>query len=175
MAQAQRKVVVRSKGGLLTWGYLPSRGFLLDGRAELMGVDGRVISLFMSEIKTIAYVRDFNLTDSADPERMGRMTFSGRPRSGGLWLRLWFAEDDVVEGVAEFDLAAVDALADDGGLSISPPDGRGNTLRLFVPRTALIRVETLGWISSAAKVKPAKPKKAIEGQGGLFEPEPDGY
>jgi hypothetical protein len=100
---------------------------------------------------------------------MGRRSFLGRPRTGGLWVRLTFANDDVLEGVTDFDLATLDGLAGDGGLMLSPPDGRGNTLKLFVPRTALQRVEVLGWIAAGAKSKPElKTKQAVEGQTDLF-------
>lgn len=167
MAGSQKKVVVRSFGGELAWGYLPGSGFLSGDEVALMDPAGRVKSIFISDIQWIAYVRDFNLDDRSEPERMGRRTFLGRPRTGGLWLRLRLRDDAVIEGLSEFDLGALEGLLEDRGLMLSPPDGRGNTLRLFVPRAAMQAVEVLGWVSSAPK--PArKAKEAEEGQPGLF-------
>ena len=167
MAGGQKKVVVRSFGGELAWGYLPASGFVTTDYVDLMDPSGRVKSLTFSKIQWIAYVRDFNLDDPAEPERMGRKTFPGRPRTGGLWVRLTLQNDEVVEGLAEFDLGALEGLVEDRGLSMTPPDGRGNTLRLFIPRAAMKGLEVLGWVSSAPKV--SKAKKPEEGQPGLFE------
>ena len=167
MAGSQKKVVVRSFGGEVAWGYLPSGGFLAGEEVELMDPAGRLKSIPLNGIQWIAYVRDFNLDDRNDPEHMGRKTFLGRPRSGGLWLRLRLRDDAVIEGLSEFDLAALGSVVEDGGLMLTPPDGRGNTLRLFVPRAALKTVEVLGWISSAPK-PPKKVKVVEEGQPGLF-------
>jgi len=166
MAAAQKKVILRVSGGGLAWGYLPQEGFLRDGMVELMGVDGKVIPIVISEIRTIAYVRDFNLDDQSDPERMGRRTFAARPRGEGLWLRLSFNEMEPLEGLAEFGLGMMDSLMGEQGLFLTPPDTRGNTLRVFVPRAAIRAVEVLGYVTAPSK-KAAKAK--VEGQAGLFE------
>jgi hypothetical protein len=167
MASAQKKVIVRAAEGGLAWGYLPTEGFLRSGMVELMGVNGKIIPIAISEIRTIAYVRDFNLDDREDPERIGKRTFAARPRGDGLWLRLLFNEAEPLEGLAEFGLGMMDSLIGDQGLFLTPPDTRGNTLRIFVPRAALRAVEVLGWVTAPSKRLAAKAK--VEGQGSLFE------
>jgi hypothetical protein len=159
MAPAQKKVVLRSLSNELAWGYLPQGGFLHDGQITLMQVDGHLTPFSINSIKQIAYVRDFNLDDKVDPERIGRMTFPARPRGDGVWLRLTFRDDEILEGLTTLDLAFADTLLDDHGLFLTPPDPRSNTLRLFVPRLALQSIEVLGFVTAPSR-RPAASLKA---------------
>jgi len=168
MGVSHKKVVVRQFEAGLAWGYLPATGFLVADRVDLMGVDGRIKTLPFSDIKTITYVRDFNLDDAIDPEQMGRRTFSARPRGDGLWLKLGFRDGDALEGLAAVDLGFLEGLTEDRGVFVAPPDTRGNTQRIFVPRAALRSLEVLGYVTSPSRKLAAK--KALDlGQGGLFE------
>jgi hypothetical protein len=123
-----------------------------------MAVDGRISSFPFKHLKQIAYVKDFNLDDKVDPERMGRTAFLARPRGDGLWLRLTFLDDQTLEGLAPSDLTFADALLDDHGIFLTPPDPRSNTQRLFVPRTALKSLEVLGVVTAPSRRLAAKPK-----------------
>ena len=161
MAAAQKKVVLRTFAGELRWGYLPQGGFLGRDGVELMEVDGRVTSYPIYEIKTIAYVRDFNLDDSENPERVGRKAFPARPRGDGLWLKLTFRDGDELEGLTNFDIGFADALLEDQGLFLTPPDARANTQRLFVPRLALLSMEVLGVVSAPSRRLGAKPAPGV--------------
>jgi len=167
MASAQKKVIIRAAEGALAWGYLPTEGFLRSGMVDLMGVDGKIIPIAISEIRMISYVRDFNLDDREDPERIGKRNFAARPRGEGLWLRLYFNETEPLEGLAEIGLGMVDSLIGEQGLFLTPPDTRGNTLRVFVPRAAIRAVEVLGFVTAPSKKLAAKAK--VEGQASLFE------
>jgi hypothetical protein len=151
MASGQKKVVIRRFAGALAWGYLPQNALVHEGQVHLMAVDGRITPIFFNEIKTIAYVHDFNLDDMVDPERIGRRSFPARPRGEGLWLKLTFQDADSIEGLAEVSLNLLDSLIADHGLFLAPPDGRSNTQRLFVPRAALRSLEVLGYITSPSK------------------------
>jgi hypothetical protein len=151
MAAAQKKVVVRHFVAGPAWGYLPASGLVSDGQITLLQVDGRTKSLGISDVKWIAYVRDFNLSDAIDPERIGRKSFAARPRGEGLWLRLGFHDGDLLEGLAAFDMGFIDTLLEDRGLFLAPPDGKANAQRIFVPRAALKTVELLGLVTSPSK------------------------
>lgn len=170
MAPAQKKVVLRTFAGTLAWGYLPQGGFVSDGAIDLIGVDGRITSFLINTIKRIAYVRDFNLNDPSDPERIGRMVFAARPRGDGVWLKLSFLDDEVLEGLTTIDLAFTDSLLDDQGLFLTPPDPRANTQRLFVPRPALKSLEVLGFVTAPSKRLAAKPRFRVtpDTQSNLF-------
>lgn len=161
MAPAQKKVILRTFAGVLAWGYLPQGGFLRDREVDLMGVDGRITSFPIKTIKRIAYVRDFNLDDTADPERIGRMTFPARPRGDGVWLKLTFRDDEVLEGLATLDLGFTDSLLDDHGLFLTPPNPRANTVRLFVPRPALKSLEVLGFITAPSRRHAGRLKSSV--------------
>jgi hypothetical protein len=151
MGAGQKKVVVRTFAGALAWGYLPQAGFVREDSIELMAVDGRLSGLSVNGIKTISYVRDFNLDDSVDPERMGRKTFQARPRGDGLWVKLSFRDGEEMEGLTTFDIGVVDSVLEDGGIFLRPPDARANTQRIFVPRTALRAMEVLGFVTAPSK------------------------
>jgi hypothetical protein len=157
MASAQKKVVIRTFSGPLAWGYLPQGGFLREDSVPLMGVDGRTTTLKIKDIKTISYVKDFNLDDTVDPERLGRKSFPARPRGDGLWLKLIFSDDDLLEGLANFDIGFADSLINDCGIFLTPPDGRANTQRVFVPRSALRSIEVLGFVTTPSRPLAAKP------------------
>ncbi|HSY37215.1 MAG TPA: hypothetical protein VK814_15790 [Acidobacteriaceae bacterium] len=157
MAPAQKKVVLRSFSNELAWGYLPQSGFLRDGQITLMQPDGRLTPIPIKTLKRIAYVRDFNLDDKLDPERIGRMTFPARPRGDGVWLRLIFRDNELLEGLTTLDLAFADTLLDDRGLFLTPPDLHSNTLRLFVPRPALQSIEVLGFVTAPSRRLAAHP------------------
>jgi len=165
MASGQKKVVIRRFAGPLAWGYLPQTSLVRDDQVPLMAVDGRITPISLNEIKTIAYVHDFNLDDLVDPERIGRRSFLARPRGDGLWLKLTFQDADSIEGLTSVDLLLLDALIADQGLFLTPPDGRSNTQRLFVPRTSLRSLEVLGYVTAPSK----RAAKVDNPQPSLFE------
>jgi hypothetical protein len=175
MAAAQKKVIVRMTGGSLAWGYLAQTGFLGGGPAgnqvELIEVDGRAKSILLSDIVAISYVRDFNLDDRVEPERLGRRSFPVRPRNEGLWVRVEFNELAPLEGVVSFDMGFIDELLESKGVFLTPPDGRSNAVRVFVPRSSMRGLEVLGWVSSPTKKLAEKTAKqvALAMQAGLFE------
>ena len=173
MAAAQKKVIVRLKGHSLAWGYLPQNDFLDDGQVHLIEVDARSKQFSINDIVAIFYVKDFNLDDSVDPERLGRRNYPLRPRGQGLWLRLEFHEMSPLEGLLHFDLYFLDELLQTTGLFLTPPDGHSNTHRLFVPRTSIRTLEVLGWVSSPSRKLAAKTAKqaALALQAGLFGPQ----
>lgn len=163
MASGQKKVIVRRFNDQLHWGYLPQEITLLHGYVELIDPAARVTPLLLTEIKWIAYVRDFNLADQHVPERLDRRRFAARPRTEGLWLRLRFSDGDLLEGLAQVNRSLLDSLSDSQGIFITPPDTRGNTQRLFIPRSAIESLEALGIIMPSTP-KPGRPHKP--------EPEP---
>ncbi len=175
MAPAQKKVVLRSFSNELAWGYLPAGGFLHDNHLTLMEPDGHLNPFQLIDLKRIAYVRDFNLADKIDPERIGRKTFPARPRGDGVWLRLTFRDDEVLEGLTTLDLAFADTLLDDHGIFLTPPDPRSNTLRLFVPRLALRSIDVLGFVTAPSRriisKQTSKPRSPVthDTQPSLFD------
>src|ERR1700749_3444005 len=90
MSSAHKKVIVRRFTGETLPAYLPLSAFVRNARLDLLDLSGRVIPLLLNDIKHVCYVRDFNLHDAVNPERLTRRTFLARPRTEGLWLRMTF-------------------------------------------------------------------------------------
>ncbi len=172
MAASRKKVIVRRFSPGFLPGYLPTTGLLADstpGALGLLDLAGKVLAIPLDDVKYVAYVRDFNQAD-ADPERLARKTFAGRPRNEGLWLRLTLRDSEVLEGLAALDLAFADGWTADGGVSLAPPDVRGNTQRLFVPRAAIQTMEIVSTIMAPSRKMAAKPIPMDSRQSDLFRP-----
>jgi hypothetical protein len=158
MSSAHKKVIVRRFIGDTLPGYLPLSAFVRNrapqNTIDLLDLSGRVTTILLNEIKHISYVRDFNLNDTANPERITRRTFLARPRTEGLWLRMTFRSGDLLEGLAPTDVGLLDDLINDAGLQITPPDTRSNTQRIYVPRSSLTSLQLIAVITSPSKRKP---------------------
>src|SRR5260370_13077800 len=160
MPATHKKVIIRKMGRDSLSGYVAPATFVVEGQLELLNQAGKVVMIDIKEVKSVDFVRDF--TDSGGP---ARKTFTARPRTDGLWVRLKFKDNDVLEGMMANDLMQ---MVPEGFL-ITPPDTRGNTQRIFVPKSALERMTALAEIG-----RPASPTKtaAHARQAGLFA-EPD--
>jgi len=154
MSSARKKVIVRRWTGDTLPGYLPQSSFVLDGSVGMLDLSGRVVTLSLNEIKHICYVRDFNLSDITNPERLNRRTFLARPRTEGLWVRMVFRTGDIFEGLAPTDISLLDDLIQDEGLHLTPPDARSNTQRIFIPRTSLSDLQLVAVITSPSRRRP---------------------
>lgn len=165
---SQKKVIVRrfSPGVLL--GYLPASGIVSSGRVDLLDLGGTVHPLPLSEIRLISYVRDFNAGDTVNPERLLKKTFQSRPRTEGLWVRLTMRDGEVLEGLAPLDVSLADGLMADAGIYLVPPDIRGNTLRLFVPRLAMEALKIVSVVTSPSTKKKREAIVAEAAQTDLF-------
>ena len=160
MSSSRKKVLVRRFSGDIVAGYLPSGGFVHAGAVELLDLGGRIVPLPLNDIKHISYVRDFNLNDAVNPERLARRTFLARPRTEGLWVRLTFRSGDQLEGLAPTDLSILDGLIDDAGIFLAPPDTRSNTQRLFIPRAAITELHLIAVITTPSKKQPSPERPA---------------
>jgi uncharacterized protein DUF6982 len=143
-----KKVIVRKLGRDSISGYVAPAHFVVEGKLELLNPSGKVVLIDLAEIKNVDFVRDFTETAAT-----ARKTFTTRPRTEGLWVRLSFIDNDVLEGMMANDLTQV---APEGYL-VTPPDTRGNVQRVFVPRTALHAMNVLAVIG-----RPEARKKTAE-------------
>ncbi|WP_263354508.1 DUF6982 domain-containing protein [Acidicapsa acidisoli] len=151
---------------------------------ELLDISGKLMQIAWEQVKWVCYVRELNPGDSivpisgprvlagdtgnyaANPERLLRRRFSGRPRGAGLWLRITLRDGDDLEGLAANDRSLVDGA----GLLLTPPDTRSNTQRVFVPRSSIRELIVLGVINpSHTRSQTHSEKPSL--QPGLFERE----
>ena len=140
MPSTHKKVVVRKIDRDTVNGHVAPANFVHEGKLELLNTAGNVIAIDLREVKVVYFVREFG-----DSESPSRKTFTTRPRTEGLWVRLKFKDSDVIEGILPNDLTQNPAE----GFLLNPPDLRTNTQRVFVPREALTSVTVLAVIGSA--------------------------
>jgi len=148
MPSTHKKVIVRKMGRDSLSGYVSPAHFIVDGNLELLNQAGKVVLIDLAEIKNVDFVRDF-----ADSASAGRKTFTSRPRTEGLWVRLKFTDNDVLEGMMPNDLVQIVPE----GYLITPPDTRGNIQRVFVPKSSLAEMSVLAVIG-----RPESRRKAAE-------------
>jgi hypothetical protein len=151
-----KKAIIRRYEREPLAGYLNPISFLQPAGVEVLSADGNATTVPYAEIKFIAFVRDFEHGD-----RLERSTFQTRPKMEGLWVRLHFRDDAVMEGVMPNNLLQIEHY----GFSVVPPDSFSNQQRVFVPRESLKAVEVLGVVGSPLK---RKPKAGAKEQGELF-------
>lgn len=171
MSVSRKKVILRRFLPGPLWGYLPAGELLQEGEAEALGLldlSGRVQPVPLNDVKYVCYVRDFNTADAGNPERLSRKTFLGRPRTEGLWLRLTLRDGDVLEGLAALDSSFADGWAQDRGVYLIPPDIRGNTQRLYVPRAAITSMEMLAVVTTPSRKRAVESVAVEETQPDLF-------
>lgn len=150
MSSSQKKVIVRTRTYEALAGYLPMHGLAESEQIELLDLAGKVVAVPLADVKWVCFVRDFNSGEIDNPERLMKKTFSGRPRSAGVWLRLRLMDGDLVEGLAGNDLT----LLTGQGIFLTPPDIRSNTQRMFLPRTSIEGLEVVMVIAPIGKRKP---------------------
>src|ERR1700745_2543584 len=100
MPSTHKKVIVRKMDRDSVSGYVAPAQFVQDGKLELLNTAGNVIGIDLREIKGVYFVREFG-----DSESLTRKTFTSRPRTEGLWIRLKFKDNEIIEGLMTNDLA----------------------------------------------------------------------
>lgn len=142
MPSTHKKVIVRKMDRDSVNGYVAPADFVREGRLELLNTSGNVVAIDLKDIKVVYFVRDFGDSDS-----LARKTFTTRPRTEGLWVRLRFKDNEVMEGMMPNDLGLTSAE----GFLLNPPDLRSNTQRIFVPRTAIESLTVLAVIGGTRR------------------------
>jgi hypothetical protein len=153
MTSSRKKAVVRKFSRDWVAGYLSAENFLSGDMLELLALDGKVTAIGIGQIKWVCLVRDFNSGEVANPERLLRKTFAGRPRAEGLFVRIRLMDGDLIEGIAANDKSLLDAQ----GVFLTPPDMRSNTQRLWIPTSAIEELEVVAVIGGSVKKKTSAP------------------
>jgi len=142
------------------FGFLQVPGGFGAESIELLTPEGALLQVPYTDTKVVCFVRDF---DAGETWREHR-SFSTRPKTAGLWVRLLFRDGESMEGMIANNLLQIESL----GFSIIPPDPTFQNQRIFVPRAALADVQVLGVIGSPLKRKAAKKVEKDEGQLKMF-------
>lgn len=160
-ASTLKKVVVVLLDGTAVKGYLNPATLGREESISLLTLEGEHRSIPLLATKSVYFVREFK--DPFEPERK---TFLSRPKLDGLWVRLRFRDEDVMEGIVANNL--LDLL--DTGVHLMPPDLHGNVLRMFIPRSALLEMKVLGVVGMARRSPRATRdiRAVLEAQSKLF-------
>jgi hypothetical protein len=152
MPSTHKKVIVRKMDRDSVSGYVSPSNFVNDGKLLVLNTAGTVIAIDLREIKGVYFVREFG-----DSESLTRKTFTSRPRAEGLWVRLRFKDNEVLEGLMPADLTQ----STPEGFLVNPPDQRSNTQRIFVPRTALESLTVLAVIGATRRKRAAQDQRQV--------------
>ena len=102
------------------------------------------------------------------PDRNQRKVFASRPKLGGLWVRMRFLDGEELEGVIPNDLR----IMGEHGVTLTPPDSKGNTQRVFVPSRALDTFVVMGVIGKPRLRTRQQPVLEPAAQLPLFSEQP---
>lgn len=138
-SSTHKRVVVRNLNKALLKGFVDPATYLRPEGIEILDQEGHLVKVPLEEIKGVFFVREFE----GNPEHPERKVFRSRPRLAGLWVRMTFRDQEVLEALVPNDLLAINPL----GFLVTPPDAYSNNLKAFIPRTALQGMEVLGIIS----------------------------
>ena len=157
-SSTHKKVIVLLLDRSAIRGYLNPANLGRTEKLDLLTPDGEHQEIALEDVKSVHFVREF--TERFEPERKA---FFSRPKLDGLWVRLRFRDNDSIEGIVANEL--LDLL--DHGVQITPPDLHGNSLRIFIPRTALAEMKVLGVVGVARRTA-SRAAVAAEPQPKLF-------
>jgi hypothetical protein len=156
-----KKVVVRRLDHGLIKGFVDSASYLGPNGLQMLDREGRTLVIPLAEIKGVFFVRDFD----GNPQRSERKLFQSRPRLAGLWVQMTFKDKEVLEGLLPSNLVE---LGPEGFL-LTPADLYSNNLKIFVPRTALNKINVLGVISDGRFRRLPQKGSALPGERATSE------
>lgn len=138
-AEAGSRVVVRL-GNRLVKGFLDPASLREIGPAlpsvDLLLESGAIESVPLAEAKAIFFVKTF----AGRNEREDLRFHDHLPSARSLWVRLTFADNEVMEGLVENGARYVL----DAGFLVTPTDPTANNWLMYVPKTQIKRFEVLG-------------------------------
>jgi hypothetical protein len=152
-----KKVVVSRLDREPISGFVNLQSFVQPDGIEILSPSGTVLTLPLREVVAVSFVRDFDAGEGWRDHRF----FPSRPKTSGLWLKLFFRTGETLEGLVGNNLMQLEA---DGFTVVTPQNQK-----LFVPRAALHEVQVLGVIGSPLRQKKADKKSADQRQLPMFE------
>ncbi len=127
-------------------GFVNAFSYLQPNNIELLTPEGSLLLLPYEDVKSVCFVKDFEA--EAEPRRI----FMTRPKLEGLWIRMFFRDGEVLDGILPNNLLAWEI----GGFTVTPPEPDANNQRVFIPRPALKSIQVLGVVGSPLRTKRKK-------------------
>ncbi len=147
-----KKVIIRRFDRESLTGFVNVFSYLQAACIELLKPDGALLLLPYDEVKSVCFVKDFEA--EAEPRRI----FMTRPKLEGLWVRMFFRDGEVLDGILPNNLLTWDMA----GFTVTPPEPDANNQRVFVPRLALRSIQVLGVVGSPLRTTRKKAKPATD-------------
>ena len=140
-------------------GYVNPQSFLKPDGVEMLSLTGQVVFVPYKEVKGVYFVRDFE----GDRDHLERKVFTSRPKLDGLWLRMKFKDNEIMDGILPNNLL----LLTEKGFTVVPPDPYANNQRIYVPKSSLAELTVLGVIGNPLRQR-KRPAAVPPGQIRLF-------
>ena len=118
--------------------FLNPQDYLQPNGVEMLSPEGNVVLIGYYDLKNVCFVKDFDAV--AEPSKL----FQTRPKMEGLWVRMRYRDDEVMDGILPNNLL----LWDRYGYAVIPPEPYSNNQKVFVPREALREIHVLGVVGS---------------------------
>ncbi len=141
-------------------GYVNPQSYLKADGVEILSITGQVVFLPYKEVKGVYFVRDFD----GDRNHAERKIFTSRPKLDGLWLRMKFKDNEVVDGILPNNLL----LVAEKGFTVVPPDPYANNQKIYIPKSSLAELTVLGVIGNPLKTRKRARAAALPAQIRLF-------
>ncbi|MBL8241180.1 MAG: hypothetical protein JNM66_27405 [Bryobacterales bacterium] len=138
-------------------GFVHPQTFQTPSGIEMLSRDGNILTLPYQEVKVLCFVQDF---DDPLPDLNNR-TFSSRPKTSGLWVRMSFRDGAILDGILPNNLLQPEPH----GFTVTPPDLAVTPQRVFIPRVALNAIHVLAVVGSGL----GRSKKPDERQISIFD------
>ena len=135
----KRKVIIRKVDGEVLKGYTEQSLDPLIGKESSITITSlteELIRVPKSEIKALFFVRKF----SGNKEYTEVKFFESQPRIDGLWVRVYFFDNEAIEGIVA---NSINFLIDDG-FYLKPPDPNSNNRLMYIVKSALKDFTVLG-------------------------------
>ena len=133
----KKKVILRKLDGKIIKGYLEGIPDWVGAEfLKILSLSDEIILVKKSEIKALFFVRRFG----GNKEHAEVRFFDTHPKIDGLWIRITFKDDEVLEGIVSnsFDFFVQD------GFYIKPPDPNTNNRLVYILKSALKDMTILG-------------------------------
>ena len=137
-SSTHKKVVVETFEGQRLPGYVNPRQFDREDGLQMLDPAGEVQELKWKDVKVAWFVRDW----PEAPARAEPLVFPRRPRLEGLWVRLRFRDEEILEGMLVNDLLH----ESEHGYLLAPPELNRVQQKAFIPKQALAAMEVLSVI-----------------------------
>jgi hypothetical protein len=133
----KRKVIARKANGQIVKGYVEAPPeSVKDDKITLISLTEEIIKIPKRDMKALFFVKKF----SGNKEYAEIKFFENQPKIDGLWVRLTFFDDEIIEGIVS---NTIQFLLDDG-FYLKPPDPNSNNRLMYVVKVALKDFTVLG-------------------------------